>query len=271
MTDFAEIQELEQALRALQHSSTSGGLGVGEEPFRADVERGKAAAQGYARPLDNPDAQNLGRPVTVIPGVPNLVINVRGHDSESQMLTVCLFLVAPAYPTGSKADRAVAPDATAIITWGNGGVNTRARVDLRDGMQFSVCASTLRVEIDSAGAPGPAGPEPLQVSGFVSYGLRPAAAGKKPTLTFDALINHGATASFPIPDYAYAVEVFADRLAVPLTVTENASGVNFLQVQKLAADNSVRAPLVRSAFFLDVQNTDLAINANVSVVFEIDL
>jgi len=262
---MSDVEQLAALLADLEAPRPS--VALEDEPLARDVRRGQAAAQNAGlRPLDNPDSQNLGRPIVVQPGVPGLVLNIRGDDTESQMLTVTLILTAPPYPDGDKTARVVPPDATAIITWGQGGVNTRARVDLRDGMQLSVCASMLRVEIDLAGPPGT---EPLGVSAFVAYGLRPQPSNKRPTLTFEALIANGGAATFPIPEFAYDAEVYSDTIGATLTMIQDTAGP-LVRAIKTAADNSVRMVLVRRAYFLDVANTG-AVPVNVSVLFGIDL
>lgn len=263
------MSEVEQLAAALANLESPPSVALEDEPLARDVRYGQEAAQGGGpgvRPLDNPDAQNLGRPIVVLPGTPGLVLNIRGDDSESQMMTVTMILTAPPYPDGDKTARVVPPDATARITWGQGGVNTTARVDLRDGMQLSVCASTLRVEIDLA---GPAGTEPLGVSAFVAYGLRPSPSNKRPVLTVEAVIPNGGAVTIPIPEFAYDVEVYSDTIGATLTLIQDTAGP-LVRAVKTAADNSVRMVLVRRAFFIEIANTG-AVPVNVSALFGIDL
>jgi len=276
-----ELRDLEDVLAGLSSEEVadllgddelaaqlSGSIGrASQAAMLADVERGREAAQGDGgRPLDLPLQQNIGRPLVIVPGVPGLALNVRGADDKSESLTVTLLLVSPAYPDGNKLARAVPPDCTARVTWGNGGVLAVARVDCRDGMQLTVSGSVVRVEIDLAGPPGT---EALNVSAFVSYGNRPGRIGS-PVLTLSATIAGGGGATLTIPDFAHDVEVYAADAAAVLLVNQNNPGGTLASVLKSAVDNSVRMTLVRGAYFVDVSNLGVG-PVDVVAVFGISL
>lgn len=274
-------QEIDAALMGMSYEEARAVLGdelaasllgplPNNEAIRTDVQLGQDAAQGMnTRPLDSPRGKrvNIGRPISVQPGVPGLALDVTGADELSETLTITLLYVAPPYPNGNKTARVVPPDATAKITWGNGGVLATARVDMREGLQLSLCASTCRVEIEY---PGPPGSEPLSVSAFIAYGQRPQSEGKRPVLTLDATVANGGAVSFTIPEFAYDVEVYSDTAAATLTITQNNPAGALVQVLKTAAQSSARMVLVRQAYFLDVANTGAA-PVGVSAVFGIDL
>jgi hypothetical protein len=276
-----ELDELQAVLAGLSTAEVAALLGDDDlaaqlseplpdpsAPLRRDVAAGALAAQGdQLRPLDRPNQQNLGRPLVVTPGVPGLALDVRGADNLSETMTVTLLLVSPAYPNANKAARVVPPDSTARVTWGQGGVLCTATVDMRDGMQLSLCGSTCRVQIDLFGPPGT---EPLNVSAFVSYGQRPQSEGKRPVLTLTATIAAGGGVSLPVPDFAYDVEVFSNTIGATLDVNQNNPAGALVAIRKLATDNSVRMVLVRGAYFVDIANTGAA-PVNVSAVFGIDL
>lgn len=141
------------------------------------------------------------------------VINIRTEDRKSIPLTLSF---------DTSFVKTLNPlryyDFTAMIRWGVEGSSSEAEIDIRDGMELSLCASSLTVSIGmrrwfSLAIFPPVGQDTVNIGAFVSKGAFGKRAAQRTILGYNEL---GATSVlFPIPSFARDVEVLGGGIILP--------------------------------------------------------
>lgn len=130
----------------------------------------------------------LGATVRTNPRVVTVGMNVRTLEEAAAVPTPDFFLQA-------------------LLSWGTGKGFSQAVIDIRQGIQFTVCANVLNVDVRYVGTAGPT----VQISASSGYGNP---QGSDVALTFTepsvSLATGVTSAAFRVPAYATRVSWFSD-------------------------------------------------------------
>lgn len=155
------------------------------------------------------DDTQLGRTLQLTRNsAPIALINAQGRSQQAMIGSIHCSVEVPGYPAGINSGR-YAP-VIGLLTWGQGGANFKAKIDLRTGLCCSVVASTVTLNVvyeATAVTPDPRA-EVVNVSAALVWGTRPS--GARVTRTLPAVtLAPAASATFEVPVFAYAVCLYS--------------------------------------------------------------
>lgn len=157
------------------------------------------------------------------------LVDVRSETNDAEMLTVSVGVVPTEHPDDFLFGGG-GSDLVGRITWGIGGANFEAIIDLQNGLTFSVPANYLKVDISYNGVLPllPFLPTVYQVSAGVGYGTFVSnSSSTRRTVDVGSIPAFGG-AFVRIPAFAVSFTVFKSNsppTPVPLNIT--VAGVNF--------------------------------------------
>lgn len=149
--------------------------------------------------------QNMGRNIRVKPGEAKSVLNIVGEDNLAEVITFTLSV----QPKDTSAPVSSIARPTAIVQWGNGGVQVEAEMDYVHGLTMSIPASFLRITGRNDVLPAtirgnPAVARDATLGAFIAYGNRSSFPAQKTVYLDDPAL-------FPIvvsvPDFSSTLSV----------------------------------------------------------------
>lgn len=160
------------------------------------------------RILDQSD-QELGRVLPIIASThPSALIKPVGKSQDTEVVTVDLGIqIQTRAPSPPNVDRR--SDVLAVIQWGVGGASFSAEVDFARGTQVSFVASQVSVSARFAET-APEVDERVLVAAGIAWGSRAARSYPTRTIPSTTLTAAGGPVIFPVPPFAYAVQIFTD-------------------------------------------------------------
>jgi hypothetical protein len=165
------------------------------------------------RPLQGLNEQQRGSSINIplTQSTPfTTVVNARTESADAEMLCVAIGVVV----NGSTIAGA-SFDLKGLITWGVGGANFQAEIDLVNGLVFNIPANFIRVDV-GCDVLSPVATGSFQVSAGVSYGAGypQTSAPTRRTKIAPAFAGAGpAFADLPVPAFATAFTPWQARLA----------------------------------------------------------
>lgn len=173
--------------------------------------------------LDERAEINLGREVAIRRGERVELLRARGESRRARNVTVTFGARQVEYPAGTNRELAI----VGTVKWGQGGSNYQAEVDVKEGLQLSIGASSVDVSVRMRDD------DPLSVTAdraivacSASYGQRPARC--EPTLSYPQEIFSGTAPIRKIPAFARSLYVFSPQRSAPDIYTGNNLSVYFL-------------------------------------------
>jgi hypothetical protein len=166
---------------------------------------------------DLPDAIQVGNRVTVRrDGQPASVVRAEPDTHRgARMVTVNVGVSAVKMPEPAPGAGGRSMHLRGVLSWGAGAANFQADVDVHNGAQFSVAASTisLTVQFEKSTTPDDRRFTEATVEGGLVWGTAPG--GTDPTRTLPELrLEQGASpAPFAVPPFAHSVRFFTPDVA----------------------------------------------------------
>lgn len=160
--------------------------------------------------------KNVGRDEVVAPGQNRTLVEILGDDSCALLLTGTL---DGPRPDGPAFGALQVPRATAIIEWGNGGLQSQAEIDFIRGCTFSVGCSFLRIIGHNGEDAADADSGDERLGAFVSYLPRVGTPAFSPQLTIRTgpLVALAST-TIAVPSFATDLWVYAVPVSVSLLI-----------------------------------------------------
>jgi len=202
------------------------------------------------------------------------LVDVRSETNDAEMLTVCVG-VQPDGPLNLLGS----PDLIGRITWGIGGANFEALIDLQGGVTFCIPATYLRVDVAYKGLPpGLGAPTVYQISAGVAYGSYPFNASPTRRTFFTGSIGVGGLVDIPIPAFAVSFTVYFAKpvpIASTLELLLTRGGITtqaylYNSQSNNANQNEATFPIQNGAVFLEMTNTN-AFATHAGVIFNLSI
>lgn len=200
--------------------------------------------------------KNCGRDEIVAPGQSETMVEILGDDSKAIYLTCTLDGPRPA--DGVAFGVGQIPRASAIVEWGNGGLQSRAEIDFLIGCAFSVPCSFLRVIGRNDEDTNDIAPGSVRLGAFAAYLQRTGSIAHAPqrTIVYPTLAP-GASAVRTIPAFAtnfwlYTNPVSASLLIEFLDLTSTVIAVTSTLFPVVPHANT---PIPNGARFVRITNT----------------
>ena len=177
-----------------------------EERVRPEVELARAARSGPQRHVHEQTNVAMGRNLELARGAGVELIRSPGTSQGARMVTVHAGVTFAEQDIPAGGQRTLGLVGT--LEWGQGGASFLADFDFKSGTALTVVASfvALRVAFEPAIGEPDGRFRKCLVSGALVWGTRPSRG--LVTRTLRAVIPDGASHTFAVPTWAFAVQFF---------------------------------------------------------------
>lgn len=206
--------------------------------------------------------RRVGGAIPALPADDTLqtVVQLSGDDELAGVVTVAYALDEITFASGDVLR------VRSRVSWGSGGRQHYADIDVRRGTMVSVPASFLRVDVANEGTQ-------VTPTVGVQVGYLPRGGGGSPTRTLyrDTTLSNGSTADFTVPNFARYVSVVRTPQTAAMTLRFlDSNSVLCCEVRVAASADVFRIPVANDIETVRVlaDGTDIP---RLRLVFDLDL